>query len=363
MVSTPRTGKVRIIDSSAWEKRVIRVTTKPSTAQCDLNLYTRFLIAEPKYGGCNRLGEILKVSRYSVNRFLERERYIPKDLFEENKAHINLCGGKLSGDDTVIEKLYSQQEKTELIGYYWSGKHHKAIKGINLITLYYTDVNGVSVPINYRIYKRSEGKTKNDYLREMVCEVISWGIKASYITTDSWYSSKQNLKFFKNQGLNFGVGLAKNRSVRLNQREYVRIGSLDIPDDGLRVELKSFGKVKVFKRVFKNGTIHYYAVFLLDENQLEETTRVDFRNLFAIHWGIEVYHRAIKQLCNLNRFFVRKTNAILTHVFCSLRAFCQLELMRVIETIETWYEVQRNLYLEVARQFILESFTQEVVVN
>ena len=89
----------------------------------------------------------------------------------------------------------------------------------------------------------------------------------------------------------------------------------------------------------------------------------DFRELFDIHWGIEVYHRALKQLCNLNKFFVRKNTAILTHIFCSLRAFCQLELMRVKETIETWYEMQRNLYLEVAKQFIIENFPQKLLVN
>lgn len=122
------------------------------------------MIAEPKYGGCKRLAEIFEISHHSVNRFLERERYEPKDLFEENKAHINLIGGTLTGDDTVIEKLYSNVDKAELVGYYWSGKHQKPIKGINLITLYYTDINGVSVPVNYRIYNHTEEKTKNDYL-------------------------------------------------------------------------------------------------------------------------------------------------------------------------------------------------------
>ncbi len=190
----------------------------------------------------------------------------------------------------------------------------------------------------------------------MIDEVSEWGIKAKAITTDSWYSSKQNLKFFRDKGLNFGVGLAKNRSVRINKAKYLRIDSLDIPDDGLIVELKSFGKVKVFKRIFKNGNTHYYALFFRDEKELKEATRTDFREFFAIHWGIEVYHRALKQLCNLNKFFVRKSPAIITHIFCALRAFCQLELMRVKEIIDNWYEVQRNLYIEVARQFITENF-------
>ncbi len=62
------------------------------------------MIAEPKYGGCNRLGEIFNISHHSVNRFLQREKYEPRDLFQENKSYINLIGGTLSGDDTVKRK-------------------------------------------------------------------------------------------------------------------------------------------------------------------------------------------------------------------------------------------------------------------
>ncbi len=53
-----------------------------------------------------------------VNRFLLRERYEPKDLFLEVRQHINLIGGTLSGDDTVIDKPYSDPSLTELVGYF-----------------------------------------------------------------------------------------------------------------------------------------------------------------------------------------------------------------------------------------------------
>lgn len=68
----------------------------------------------------------------------------------------------------------------------------------------------------------------------------------------------------------------------------------------------------------------------------------------------------MKQLCGIERFMVRTTEAIHTHIFCSIRAFTQLELMRAEELIENWYEVQRNLYLQVARGFILEHLTQKL---
>lgn len=180
------------------KEQSLRKISKPSTAKCDLDKYTWFLLAEAKYSGCTRLAEILdELSHDSVNRFLLRERYETKDLFDELKSHINLIGGTLSGDDTVIDKPYSDPLLTEIIGYFWSGKHHRVVKGIQLITLYYTDSLGKSVPVNYRIYNKQEGKTKNDYLREMITEVLGWGLEPTMVTTDAWYSSRENLKFLK----------------------------------------------------------------------------------------------------------------------------------------------------------------------
>ncbi len=86
-------------------------------------------------------------------------------------------------------------------------------------------------------------------------------------------------------------------------------------------------------------------------------SRLEFRELQEIHWRIECYHRALKQLCGLSKFQVRKTESIITHIFCSLRAFCQLEIMRIKETIESWYSLQRELSLKVAREFILEQLS------
>lgn len=223
-----------------------------------MDTYTLFLLAESKYSGCTRLAEILEgLSHDSVNRFLLRERYEPKDLFNEVKSQINLSGGTLSGDDTVVDKPYSNPYLTELIGYFWSGKHHRVVKGIHLITLYYTDLFGKSVPINYRIYNKREGKTKNDYFREMVIEVLSWGLQPKTVTTDAWYASRENLKFLKDKDVGFFMGIAKNRSLAINARDYTQVKNLKIPDEGLIVHLKNFGQVKVFCRTFKNEENRY----------------------------------------------------------------------------------------------------------
>lgn len=144
--------------------------------------------------------------------------------------------------------LNSDPSLTELIGYFWPGLHHRVVKGIQLITLYYTDLSGKSVPVNYRIYYKQEGQTKNDYLREMITEVLGWGLKPKMVTGDTWYSSRDNLKFLKNKNLGFFMGIAKNRKVSINCQEYTQVQNLEIPDDGLVVHLKKFGQTKVFRR-------------------------------------------------------------------------------------------------------------------
>ena len=53
------------------------------------------------------------------------------------------------------------------------------------------------------------------------------------------------------------MGIAKNRKVSLNGLEYTQVKNLEIPDTGLAVNLKKFGRVKVFRRNFKNETERY----------------------------------------------------------------------------------------------------------
>lgn len=345
----------------AW---TIRVTTKPSQAKCDLNTYTLFLLAESKYPGCTRLADIMEdLSHDSVNRFLLRERYEPKDLFDEVKLSINLVGGTLSADDTVIDKPHSDPKLTELIGYFYSGRHHRTVKGIQLITLYYTDLSGKSVPVNYRIYNKQDGQTKNDYLREMITEVLVWGLEPHTVTTDAWYSSNKNLKFFKNKELKFLTGIAKNRLCSVDGKNYTQVQNIEIPENGLIVYLKNFVQVKVFRRIFKNEIPRYYIMYVPNKDALFLISLVEFKKLHSIHWGIECYHRAIKQVCGIELFMVRTSEAIKTHFFSAIRAFTQLELMRTQELIENWYEVQRNLSLQVARDFILKHLEQRVGLN
>ena len=331
-----------------------RELSKPSTAKCDCNLYTLFLMAEPKYVSCVRLGKIMgELSHDSVNRFLLREKYTPKDLFDEFKGEIILEGGIISVDDSVIDKPYCDPNKTDFVGYFWSGKHKKSVKGVNLITLYYTDIAGNSYPLNFRIYDKQEGKTKNDYFLEMLRELQDWGLNLSWVTGDSWYASTENIKFLRNAKLGFLFGIAGNRKVSLERGKEVQVRTLEIPDEGLVVYLKDFGYVKVFRQDFKNEA-RFYILFLPDLDELSPISRQQFKQLHDSHWQIEAFHRVIKQVCNIERFHVRNGQAIRNHCFCSLRAFAHLQTMRIHGLIDNLYQISRQLFIPVIHQFILD---------
>ena len=328
---------------------MIRKITRPTTARCTLPMYIGFLLGEPKYGSCCRLAEVMGISHDSATRFLQRERYEGKDLYNESTPLLNLKDGTLSVDDSVLDKPYSQY--LAFVSYFWSGKHHRTVKGINLITLYYTDIHGQHLPVNFRVYDKSEGKTKNDYFLDMLYEVLAWGLKPAWVTGDSWYSGVDNLKRIRNCQLSWLFALESNRTVSVEKGRWVQVQKLDIPDDGLVVWLREFGYVKLFRTWLKDQPRHY-AVFLDNEEQLASVDRKTFNGQHDKHWHIEQYHRAIKQVCNIEHFQVRSKVAVKNHLFAALCGYVQLQKLSAMSLIDNCYTIQRNLFNEVIAGFI-----------
>ena len=336
---------------------MIRTISRPSTAACTLPTYIGFLLSEPHATSCVRLGNLLHISHDSVNRFLNRESYSPKDMFDEAKSTLNLIGGVLSVDDSVLDKPYSNY--ISYVGYYYSGKHHAVVKGINLITLYYTDPQGNHQPVNFRVYDKSENKTKNDYFKEMFAEVLVWGIKPLFATMDSWYSCVKNLKTIKNNQIGFCAALESNRLVSIEKGTWMQIQKMDIAENGSVVWLREFGEVKVFRTHLKNQTRHY-AIYLPqnhDETNDKNDTLInflnpDFEKLHDQHWQIEQYHRTIKQVCNIESFQVRNKIAVKNHIFSAICGYVKLQQMRVTNVIVNCYQLQRDMFNQIITTFI-----------
>lgn len=110
---------------------------------------------------------------------------------------------------------------------------------------------------------------------------------------DAWYSSLKNLKAIRDHGWVWITTLRKNRKVNRG----VSLEALDIPEDGLKVYLRGYGWVYVFKFVAKNGRVGYVTT------NKEDPTRTQMIDAMKARWSIEVYHRELKQTCGIERFF------------------------------------------------------------
>lgn len=312
--------------------------------------YITYLLSDPKGSSCVRSGEILEISHDQVTRFLLSGNFNGKDLYQKASQHLKIYGGTLSIDDTVLDKPYSDINKNDLVGYFYSGKHHKVVKGISLITLIYTDTEGKSLPVNFRVYDKKDNKTKNEYFREMVNEVLKWGLIPKLVTGDSWYSSIDNFKFMRKHELSFMFGLESNRVISTQKGIYESVNKANIPDYGLYTHLKEFDYVKIFQTDDKNNDVRYY-VYYRPENILGVSIK-DFEKAHIEHWKIEIFHRISKQSCNLEDFFVRKSNSVKVHIFCSLRAFIRLSALVKDKLFDTFYSVHNQIFLQAQRNFI-----------
>jgi hypothetical protein len=81
------------------------------------------------------------------------------------------------------------------------------------------------------------------------------------------------------------------------------------------------------------GDAEYFATNDLEMSE-EKRKRLGGRG-----WGIEVYHRALKQCCGVEKARVRKAVSILRHLLLALRAFLRLEVYR-LRTGVSWYEAK-----------------------
>jgi len=318
--------------------------------------YINFLIAAQRTFTCTEASRSQPVNsdvgampaHDSFNRLLERS-FDGESLWGEARRLVRLDGGVLVVDDTTLDKPYA--EKMDLVTRHWSGKHHAVVMGINLITTLWTDGNRL-IPVDFRVYDKPMGvdgpfggKDKNEHMRDMLTAAARQrGFRPRYVVFDSWYTALDNLKLIRSLGWHWFARMKSNRLIDPGRSGNVPLESLEIPQEGRVVHLKAYGMVRVFKAVSSNGDVEYYAT---DDLEMKESER---ETLSDQGWGIEVYHRGIKQCCGIERSQVRKATKQLGHITLSLRAFLRLELKRLTGT--SWYESKLFLIREAVRAYL-----------
>ena len=121
-------------------------------AKCDEHDYIHFMIATPKPSvasrplGCSDANTDAP-AHDSFTRLLTRQPTNTEALWTEAREMVGLDTGVLVLDDSTLDKPYAK--RIELVTRHWSGKHHRVVKGINLISLVWTDGRAI-IPCDFQ---------------------------------------------------------------------------------------------------------------------------------------------------------------------------------------------------------------------
>lgn len=316
--------------------------------KCDDLNYIHFLIAAQRVFTCTEAARCQPEGEGSpahdaFTRLLQRQLPDTEALWQEAKGLVRLGEGILVLDDTTLDKPYAR--KIELVTRHWSGKHQRVVLGINLLTLLWTD-GSAQIPCDFRVYdKHLGGSNKNEHFRDMLKKAKERGFKPDYVLFDSWYSSLENLKLIRSYGWRWLTRLKGNRLVNMDGRGNRPVSDIEIHPRGMVVHLRGYGFIRVFQAVSPNGDVEYWAT---DDVQMDLERR---ESLERQGWGIESYHRGIKQCCGIERSHVRKSQSQKKHILMALQAFLRLEVHRLMKGI-SWYEAKLSIIRDAIRTYL-----------
>lgn len=327
--------------------------------------YINFLVAAPHVVSCTEAARVQpeglrRAAHDALTRLLQRLEPDPLPLWREAEPYVDRQTGILICDDTTLDKPYAHQ--IALVHRHWSGKHHRVVKGINLVTLLWSD-GPDAIPCDYRLFDKPVDEfTKNDHFRAMLKTAKERGFHPRFVAFDSWYSGLANLKAIRDHGWQWVTRLKANRQVNLDGSGNRAVADWSIREAGTRVHLKGYGFILVFRIDTPDGDTEYWAtsdLTLTMEERSEVAKQV---------WTIEIYHRGLKQFCGVECCAARSARAQRNHIGWAIRAFLRLEHHR-ITTGTSWFDTKLDIIRPALQQFLagpkalLDGFEQAIFAH
>ena len=316
-----------------------------------LELYSDYLLSSFGATTATGLSAVLEgeVSHDRITRFLSKDVYDSRTLWKLVKPMVRSMersDGVLIFDDTIQEKPYT--DENEIVSWRFDHTKNRSVKGINLLNCVY-HAGGVSLPVSYEIArkpivftdkdtgrrKRRSEVAKNELMRRMLRVCENNALKYRYVLADSWFSSKENMEFIRDElRKHFIIALKGNRTVALSYEAklkggFERIDTLCLPEgQPVRGWLRGLDfPVLLYRQVFRNedgsaGTLYLASSELDADGQAIEA-------IYQKRWKVETFHKTLKSNAALAKSPTRTVRTQSNHCFMSIYSACRLEWLSV----------------------------------
>lgn len=321
-----------------------------------LDISTDSLICQNQYATAIGLSNLLEgeVSHDQITRFLNRNDYGSKDLWQYVKAdvhrHEQVKGGGLIIDDAIEEKPYT--DENEIMSWHFSHAKGRCVKGVNILSCL-VRYGEIALPIGYEVIskdwhfcdvktkkeKRQASIPKNQHFRTLVKQAVLNQVLFDDVLADHWFGAKDNMAFIHDEWNKFFIfGIKANRFIAFSEEERKRgqdhnLNSLIFKDvEKRQVWLKDLAfPVAWVTKIFKNedGSTGILHIVTNDLNS-------DADRIYAIYqkrWRIEDDHKSIKQNTRLEKSPTKVVRSQKNPIFASIVSYCKLEFLKIRTTL------------------------------
>ena len=341
-----------------------------------LDLYTDYLVSAFGLVTSTGLSELLDktVSHDKISRMLSKREFTQKDYWHSIKAivrRIETPNGIIKIDDTIEEKPHSTEN--DIVCWHFDHTTGHTIKGINILNFVYqphpSSASNFSLPVAFEIIekkeqyydekakkvKRRSEKGKNELVRTRLRILHHFNkVQFQTILWDSWYSSVENFEFVHLELKKTFIGAIKsNRKVTLTTKDklngqFTKVSELEWHQTQLYiVYLQELAfPVLLAKQVFTNKDGSMGELFLVS-NDLN-LTYLELCETYGERWGVEVFHRSLKQNVGLEKSPTKYELTQRNHIFAAMLAWIKLEILS-FKNQSNHYGFKSKLYVKAIR--------------
>ena len=275
----------------------------------------------------------------------------------------------------------------------WSNKEHRTVKGLNIVSLNYSDcytdmmldfsINYnknqiVNVNENYfhhksNAYKRRvEGNDgKNILALHMIQRVLKLGIYADYLLVDSWYAKPNFINEVKENGIDVIARLSKSNRIWQFTGKYNTLESLYIQTN--KTKTLKLGNYNSIKYTYVSTTTTHKTlgrikiVFIKTKDNLipiistnTNLSDIEIINTYKKRWNIEQGYKDLREYFQFGKEENRIYEAIIARITLSFLAY---NLTSYINRVQNEPQTLGNLFRDLECQLETLAISMELFVK